>query len=511
MRSLVSLAAGVVGETPALHERVSRLSPAVQLVLLEQLCKHDLLEATVVAAFGAAGSLPRLVLAKTSLSDGVVDALATSSRGMGVRELDISQTGTAGRLQSYRRLAASLVESLSHLNVSQLEQGRGLLGCFASRCVLLRCVKADDSAIANRDVQQLLQRCPLLQELSLRRCALLTDRAFTRGLPPRSYLLRLDLREVRRLTDATLDKIADCCPVLMALSLEGQRFDGAGLTRVLNQCVELESLAVPLCTIQESELVFIRNTKVRVKQLDLFGSTFKEATLLFLFGNVFRNLRKLNISGVRHLSLQVFSYVCLRSPRLEQLSVKGHIATFGDAFLEVVSKHLSCLSSLDVSLCRAISNKGLLKCLSLLPSAFRCVNLISLPASVNDAVVKAIVERSGGRLVKLSLCGNPQVTDASMAAIATHCNSLESLCVKGCSLFDSSLLCAVVAANPRLRMLSLSGVQGCKDEVVRAVAQSCPDIGELYLSGVAVTNGAIAAFKNVFPKCNVYGKRKKHE
>ena len=506
MKSLVSLAALAIGETPSLHERVALLSPALKLVLLEQLCKHDMLEATVMPSVGR--EMSRLVLANTALKDGVVEALAAAP-GLAVRELDLSQTSCA-RPHSYRRLARTLVESLSHLDVSQ-QGGEGLLGCFASRCVLLRCVRADDSAICNRDVQQLLQRCPLMQELSLRRCAQLTDRAFTRGLPARCYLLRLDLREVRKLTDATLERIADCCPVLMALSLEGQRFDGAGLTRVLNQCRELESLAIPLCTIQEAELVFIRNTQVRVKQLDLFGNTFAEATLLFLFGNVFRNLRKLNISGVRNLTRQVFRYVCLRSPHLEHLSVKGHIARLNDDFLEDVQSHLKALHSLDLSLCRAISAEGLLRTVTALPTAFRCVNLISLPHSVTDEVVRAIVERSGARLAKLSLGGNPLVTNASMAAIAAHCSNLESLCVKGCSVSDPSLLCSLVAANPRLRMLSLSGVAGCKDEVVRAVAKSCPDIQELYLSGVAVTNEAVAAFKHVYPKCYIYGKRKKHE
>jgi hypothetical protein len=506
MKSLVALAALAVGETPSLHERVGELNPALKLVLLEQLCKHDLLVAALMPSVGR--EMSRLVLANTALGDGVVEALAAAP-GLAVRELNLSQTSSA-RPQAYRRLAQRLVECLSHLDVSQ-QGGEGLLGCFASRCVLLRCVRADDSAICNRDVQQLLQRCPLMQELSLRRCSELTDRAFTRGLPARCYLLRLDLREVRKLTDLTLERIADCCPVLMALSLEGQRFDGGGLTRLLNQCCELESLAIPLCQIQEAALVFIRNTSVRVKQLDLFGSTFAEATLLFLFGNVFRNLRKLNISGVRHLTRQVFRYVCLRSPHLEQLSVKGHIARFNDEFLEDVQANLKSLHSLDLSLCRAVSTEGLLRTFAAVPSTFRCINLISMPASVTDEVVKAIVERSGARLTKLSLGGNPQVTNASMAAIATHCSTLESLCVKGCQVSDPSLLCSLVAANPRLRMLSLSGVAGCKDEVVQAVAKSCPDIQELYLSGVAVTNEAVAAFKHVYPKCYVYGKRKKHE
>lgn len=130
---------------------------------------------------------------------------------------------------------------------------------------------------------------------------------------------------------------------LLDLSLEGQKIVGSGLRAVLDACCELKSLAIPLVGIDSPDtLLRIRNTSVKIRQLDLFGSVLPEATLLFLFGNVFRNLKKLNASGVRNLSKDVFKYLVKRSPKLESLSLKGHLTRVDDSFLEVIQQNLTC-------------------------------------------------------------------------------------------------------------------------------------------------------------------------
>lgn len=131
--------------------------------------------------------------------------------------------------------------------------------------------------------------------------------------------------------------------MLLSLALEGQKIVGNGLCDVLDYCSELEALSVALVTIDNPDtLLRVRNTNVKIRQLDLFGSTLPEATLLFLFGNVFRNLRKLNVSGVRNLSAVVFNYLVKRSPKLENLSLKGHLTRVDDGFLKVIEQNLKC-------------------------------------------------------------------------------------------------------------------------------------------------------------------------
>ena len=504
MRSLVSLSCLAVAASPSLHSRaaLSRLPETVRTLLVATLVKFDALPGPLLAA--CSPDMPSLSLANTRLTDELVNALAD---GCSLRDLDVSQSVEVGAL-AWRRLSSALFASLCSLNASQCS--RPPLSSFASRCPLLRSFTANDSPIQDRDVAVLLSRCEQLQELSLRRCNQLTNRAFTRGLRhgQRSFLLRLDVREVRGLTDPAFIRIAECCKTLLSLSLEGQKL-GCGLTHILNGCLELEHLAIPLVSLSdESELLLIRNTSVRVRVLDLFGCVFAEGTLLFLFGNVFRGLRRVNLSGVRNMTREVFSYVCQRSPMLESLACKGHLVRFDDSFLEIIQKQLmpNTLCQLDLSLCRALTNEGLLKTFRSAGNSFRTLNLISLPVLTDDVVVE-IARSSGARLEKLSLGGNALVTNVGVAALADHCTNLRSLCLKGCSVDDTQLLCRLIRANPGLRMLSLSGVKGCTDTLVSAVARYLPGIEELYLSGVAVSQAQIHALKNVHPKCAVFGKR----
>jgi hypothetical protein len=357
MRSLVSLASLAVGSDIKSHSKIATLPLSIQMVLLRELNKfsQNVLDASLLCSVERTSLqlhsglfFASIVLLSFSphfpfcfpldlVNDDVVNAIASFP----MKTQDLRMTETNVGFYACRRLAISLAQSLCSLDISQ-SLCSGLLNAF-SRCSLLRTVKCDDSLVLrDREVQTILQRCVVLQELSLRRCRNLTDRSFAKM--QRCYLLRLDVREVRGLTDASLHKIAACCPTLLALSLEGQRLQGAGLTDVLNCCkqknnlsfvvvsetnrdlrfgicfwilfinsgTELEALYIPLITIDNpDELLRIRNTSVKIRQLDLFGSILPENTLLFLFGNVFRNLRKLNVSGVRHLSFEVTQF-CLR-------------------------------------------------------------------------------------------------------------------------------------------------------------------------------------------------------
>jgi hypothetical protein len=277
---------------------------------------------------------------------------------------------------------------------------------------------------------------------------------------------------------------------------------------VINNCKELESLAIPLCNVAEEALLLIRNTRCRVKCLDMFGSTFSEATLLFLFGNVFRNLRRLNISGVRNLSLPVFKYICLRSPTLQSLSLKGHIAKVTDEYLECISRNLDCLTVVDLGMCRAISNDGIKTLVEHNPTVFRELGFVSVPV-LQDNVVVRIAEQCGERLEKLSLGGDRCITDTSLAALAKHCTKLRSLCLKGTAIENTKLLRQLIERNPDLKTLSLSGVKGVNDLILQSVAEFCKNIRELYLSGVAISKKSVAAFKATNPTCEVFGKRRR--
>lgn len=93
--------------------------------------------------------------------------------------------------------------------------------------------------------------------------------------------------------------------------------------------------------------------------------------------------------------------------------------------------------------------------------------------------------------------------------MATHCRALRMLCIKGTGICDSQLLVHLMKGNPELRVVSLSGVKGADEQVIFAIANHCPQVSELYVSGVHVNRDAMDKFSSAQPKCAVYGKRRR--
>lgn len=508
MLSLQTLCVASLVQKAPPEDKVKELPPVIRMVILNEIRRYDWFSSTMelVEKVISNNEIPLLDVSNTqSLTEEVVSCLGRSS-GV-VQKLNVSNTSAQIRQQAWRRLADSMMASLSSLDMSSCGS-RGVLASFASRCHGLRSVSCNAcTTVTDAEVATILQKGHQLQELTVRRCAQLTDKAFIRGLQQRRYLLRLDLRECPQLTDRTLQCVARRCPTLLSLSVEGQRFRH-GLTAVLNQCRELHHLAMPLCHVDEEALLLVRNTSCRVRVLDLFGSLISENTLLFLFGNVFRQLHRLNASGVRHLTHNVMRYVCQRNPSLQSLSLKGHIANLTDDYLQCISQCLSQLHTLDLGLCRAISRKQLEAVLSNLPCSMRELGLVSVP-QIKDSTLKIVAQRSGRTLEKVSLGGCVNITDESIRDLVENgCQSLRSLCLKGTSVESTQLLLQLLKKNPSLTMLSLSGVAACNDQLVVEVAQSCPLLEELYISGTKVSDAAVKAFKKINPTCQVYGKRR---
>ena len=495
---------------PAVASRIRDPSTPqlIRQLIMDQAAEYDMLTPDAVKSFFVSRNTQYLNLSATSLTDAVVSSFASSKGNVAsaVSHLDLSKT-PAVRTRAWKTLARSLADSLSNINVSS-SVSKGLLASFSS-CSNLRVVRADGcQTVQDEDVINILSRCPLLQEVTLRRCSQLTNKAIVRGLPQRSYILRLDLRDCRKLGDPALEAIADRCPTLLSLALEGQRFN-TGLTSVLNKCSELKSLAIPMCQLADQEsLLFIRNTNCRVRDLDLFGALFSEATLLYIFGNVFRNLRKLNISGVRHLTLNVFKYICRRSPSLHELSLKGHLSNVTDEYLLEIGERLFQLDSIDLGLCRALTSGGIRRLMETLPTSLRQVGLVSLPV-LEDNVVALIAERFGSSLEKISVGGCSLVCDTSLAILGEKCTRLRSLCLKGTNILSPNLLKTLLARNLNLQSLSLSGVKAVNDSVLNTL-DGCSELSAVYMSGVSLSEAGENAYRKSHPRVQLYGKRCRH-
>ncbi len=216
---------------------------------------------------------------------------------------------------------------------------RSLLSSFSASCETLQCVRADHCEnVTDHDVALLLQRCKALQRLSVRGCSQLTDKVssvrcccccpLTRKQPghhqgPAREIVPADARSSGLQGLHGQGLVQDCRfpappPPLLSLSLSlkthrsklpnavGLVAGGSGLqpgvssssvdvcwcflrqqsqtsvTAVLDACTNLQSLAIPLCTVNEQSLLLIRNTSCHVRALDIFGSKFKVVDFLLL-------------------------------------------------------------------------------------------------------------------------------------------------------------------------------------------------------------------------------------
>lgn len=109
----------------------------------------------------------------------------------------------------------------------------------------------------------------------------------------------------------------------------------------------------------------------------------------------------------------------------------------------------------------------------------------------------------------MSLGGCKLVTDASVAALARNCTRLRTVCFKCTHVESPTQLVALVRANPFLRVISLSGCKGADASVISAIRASCPEVAEVYVSGLALPKQSLLHLHSELPRCRVYGKRQR--
>jgi hypothetical protein len=101
-------------------------------------------------------------------------------------------------------------------------------------------------------------------------------------------------------------------------------------------------------------------------------------------------------------------------------------------------------------------------------------------SSVSNDGISALVSAPGNRFRRVLLCSCPQLGDAALSAVATHCPLLVSVTLSKCPLVtDSGVVSLVVGLGARLRCLNIHGCKQLGDKVMNAVAEHCPLLEEL--------------------------------
>lgn len=98
-------------------------------------------------------------------------------------------------------------------------------------------------------------------------------------------------------------------------------------------------------------------------------------------------------------------------------------------------------------------------------------------------------------LEMITVAGVKGITDAIPTAISLHCRNVKRVSFRNCSLSDEGV-CQVAVHCSRLVMIALAGIHDLTDKSIVALAENCPDLRELYISGCAkITKQAVTYLK----------------
>ena len=93
------------------------------------------------------------------------------------------------------------------------------------------------------------------------------------------------------------------------------------------------------------------------------------------------------------------------------------------------------------------------------------------------------------------MAGLKDITDDIAFSIAHHCPNIQQMSFRNCELTDTGV-CEIAVHCSKIHMIALAGIHSLTDKCIIALAENCPLIEELYISGCArITRQAVTYLK----------------
>ncbi len=229
-----------------------------------------------------------------------------------------------------------------------------------------------------------------------------------------------------------------------------------------NLCPNLESLLLHLCGQLSTDAVASWGKSLsRLKRLELYGPFLvrKDGWSSF-FKGAGKRLTGLLITQSTRIDLETMEVLVKSCPNLTELRL-AEIGLLNDEGLEPLGK-LKKLTSLDLS---------------------------SAGTTISDDAVATLLSRVGKNLVSLNLSDNPELTDATLSAIAKHCPHLRSLQLRNAIELTDEGVAEFFGAlkkngQPGLEAIDLGKGHDLKSKALHSlVAHSGPTVEKLSLLG----------------------------
>jgi hypothetical protein len=308
-----------------------------------------------------------------------------------------------------------------------------------------------------------------------------------------SNLEVINCSENASLTCESTTALAKHCHQITKASFDScVKLDGSGLVQMVENCL-LESLSISFCykipPLTLDTLISTLNAKEKLLSLELMANTFGNFTTEFL--SSCHHLTHLFLAGVL-IKDNELDIICKHlGNTLIELDISGcHSLT--ELCSSSIGNHLKHIEFIGMRNLKDITAVGLSpifkdpsRALNVKYVAFSGTKTISLD------IVKLIATNCHN-IETLLLAGIKDVNDDVLFLLAKNCTQLTHCSFRNCQLTDISV-CHLVRACQKLVMLALAGIHDLTDHCIIALANHCPHMRELLVSGCAkITKQALA-------------------
>ncbi|KAL8613085.1 hypothetical protein ACOMHN_035026 [Nucella lapillus] len=342
--------------------------------------------------------------------------------------------------------------------------------------------------ITTEGVITLTSQCVGIKVLKFTNCAKLDRQTYGAvGAALGHGLEELELG-ISNVTDADLVELSQHCPNLKALDLTGAKSVGKeALIKLFQSCTRMQSLDLSYCSrlAKEWECQALWTLPQTLKELSLCGILLQDEQVLVEGMQRLRSLTSLRLCGVSALNDKTLSEILDSiGKNLEVLDVSGGFTKqLTDQGLTAVARNCTQLREMCLSLLSHLT------CATLSPifhDSQRAANFEKLYLSCKnmDTSLLSLVTMTCHELRLLEMSGITTVTNDLILQLADNCPHLSHLGIKGCRQVTDHAVCTLVKQCP-IRSLVLSGILNLTDKCIFALANSRPELEEIYLNGCA--------------------------
>lgn len=357
-------------------------------------------------------------------------------------------------------------------------------------------------------VQMLLKKVDSVEELALTSCKKLDDSVIAvicHHLGP--SLKDLNLRDLYTLSNSSLILLANSFPNLISLNLHGcSRITDEGVNQIVQKCTSLRDLDLSYCTGLQSKphSTSLTNLPVTLQELSLVGVMSDDTQLITEAVKRLTALKSLRLCGIPAVNDESLNQMlCSIGPFLEKLDLSGGLMSpLTDDGISAISRHCNKLSFIGLSMLKQVTGTTLMPLLQDHQRA-KMLKTLQLGCFKLEPDVLFIISTQCSALEDLQLSGVQAVNDEFLITVAKCCLSLKDLSIKACRDVNDAGICALAQYCP-LECIVLSGVSNITDKSVYALANGCPYLKEIYVSGCSkVTRPAVRYLVNAcIPRVN---------